>query len=129
VRWLFVYGTLMPGRLRWGLVADDVVDRRRAALAGTLYDTGRGYPAVVLAGPDGAGGDGGADVRVEGWLLGLPDPAAAAVLDRLDDVEGPQYRRATVTTLDGTEAVTYEWIGAADGFTALAGLWSSEDER
>jgi Gamma-glutamyl cyclotransferase, AIG2-like len=46
--WLFVYGTLMPGRLRWPLVAADVVRQRPSAVRGTLYDTGRGYPALVV---------------------------------------------------------------------------------
>ena len=120
VHWLFVYGTLMPGRLRWPHVADDVASQRPATVAGTVYDTGFGYPALVLGG---AG-------RVEGWLLGFDGPGADAVLDRLDEVEGPSYRRVPVTTEDGTAAVTYEWIGRPlDGFTALAGRWDREDER
>lgn len=110
----------MPGRLRWSQVASDVADRRPAAVAGTLYDTGRGYPALAL---NGAGG------RVEGWLLGVADEDAAAVLDRLDRIEGPSYRRAPVTTTDGTEAVTYEHVGPRDGFVALDGVWDREDER
>ena len=130
VRWLFVYGTLMPGRLRWGLVADDVRARREATVPGTLYDTGRGYPAVVLGAADRSGADGpDPGVRVHGWVLGFDDAEAGAILDRLDAVEGPDYRRVDVVTVDGTPCVTYEWIGAPDGFTALAGRWESEDER
>jgi gamma-glutamylcyclotransferase (GGCT)/AIG2-like uncharacterized protein YtfP len=124
VHWLFAYGTLMPGRLRWPLVAADVVDRRPATIAGTLYDTGRGYPALVLD----AGGDAGA---VEGWLLGFADEHAAAVLAGLDEVEGPSYGRARVTAADGTEAVTYRYLGSPAGFVRLDGAWdlAPEDER
>lgn len=120
MHWLFVYGTLMPGRLRWPLVADAVGARRPGAIAGTLYDTGHGYPALVLAG----GG------RVEGWLLGFAPEGAADLMARLDVVEGPDYRQAPVTTEDGTAAVTYEWVGPpAPTFVALAGRWENEDER
>jgi gamma-glutamylcyclotransferase (GGCT)/AIG2-like uncharacterized protein YtfP len=126
VVWLFVYGTLMPGRLRWPIVSADVVERRPATIAGNLYDTGRGYPALVLD-----GSVGGAAGRVSGWLLGFADGEAGVVLDRLDRVEGPSYGRASVTTDDGTSAVTYEYLGAPDGFVRLDGTWSSalEDER
>ena len=73
----------MPGRLRWPHISGDVVARRPATVVGALYDTRRGYPALVL---NGAGGPDG--VRVSGWLLGLADDEADAVLDRLDRVEG-----------------------------------------
>ena len=119
MHWLFVYGTLMPGRLRWPQLADVVAERRPGAVAGTLYDTGHGYPALVLAG---AG-------RVEGWLLGMAPAVAAAVMAALDEVEGPSYRQAPVTAADGTPAVTYEWIDPVAGFMPLAGRWESEDER
>ena len=118
MRWLFVYGTLMPGRLRWRLIADDVVRQRPSAVPGTLYDTGLGYPALVVAG---AG-------RVPGWLLGLSD-RAPAVLAQLDVVEGPQYRRTDVTTVDGVRALTYAYIGDPAGFTVLDGPWDRDDER
>jgi gamma-glutamylcyclotransferase (GGCT)/AIG2-like uncharacterized protein YtfP len=118
MRWLFVYGTLMPGRLRWRLIADDVVRQRPSAVPGTLYDTGLGYPALVV------GGDG----WVPGWLLGFSD-RAPAVLAQLDGVEGPQYRRTDVTTVDGVAALTYAYIGDPAGFTVLDGPWDRDDER
>ena len=75
MRWLFVYGTLMPGRLRWPLIADDVVRQRPSAVPGTLYDTGLGYPAFVVGG----------DHRVPGWLLGLSE-RASTVFEQLEFV-------------------------------------------
>ena len=133
VHWLFVYGTLMPGRLRWPHVADVVAETRPATVPGTLYDTGRGYPALVLpdgspAAPEGSA-TGPATSAVEGVLLGVRDDDAVAVLALLDEVEGPEYRRVGVTTADGTHASTYEWVGRRDGFAALAGRWDRSDER
>jgi gamma-glutamylcyclotransferase (GGCT)/AIG2-like uncharacterized protein YtfP len=118
MRWLFVYGTLMPGRLRWPLIADDVVRQRPSTVAGTLYDTGRGYPALVVGG----------DRRVPGWLLGLSQ-RAPAVLEHLDAVEGPHYRRTDVTTLDGMRALTYAFVGDPAEFTVLDRPWDRDDER
>jgi gamma-glutamylcyclotransferase (GGCT)/AIG2-like uncharacterized protein YtfP len=89
-------------------------------VAGMLYDTGHGYPALVLGVPG----------RVEGWLLGFAAAGAPEVMARLDEVEGPSYRQAPVTAEDGTAAVTYEWVGRlGSSFVALAGRWESEDER
>jgi gamma-glutamylcyclotransferase (GGCT)/AIG2-like uncharacterized protein YtfP len=118
MRWLFVYGTLMPGRLRWPLVADDVLRRRPSTVPGTLYDTGLGYPALVLAG----------DRPVPGWLLGLSE-RAPTLLDHLDVVEGSHYRRTDVTTLDGVRALTYAYVGDPAGFTVLEDPWDRDDER
>jgi gamma-glutamylcyclotransferase (GGCT)/AIG2-like uncharacterized protein YtfP len=118
MRSLFVYGTLMPGRLRWPLIAADVVGRRPSAIPGTLYDTGHGYPALVVGGGR----------RVPGWLLELSE-RAPTVLEELDLVEGPHYRRTDVTTVDGTRALTYAYIGDPTGFTVLDGPWDRDDER
>jgi gamma-glutamylcyclotransferase (GGCT)/AIG2-like uncharacterized protein YtfP len=118
MRWLFVYGTLMPGRLRWPLIADDVVRQRPSAVPGTLYDTGLGYPAFVV----------GDDHRVPGWLLGLSE-RASTVFEQLDVVEGPHYRRTDVTTVDGVRALTYAFIGDPAGCSVLDGPWDRDDER
>src|SRR4051794_28689689 len=45
---LFVYGTLMPGHLRWSMLAPHATDQRPATVPGTLYDTGNGWPAAVF---------------------------------------------------------------------------------
>ena len=118
MRALFVYGTLMPGRLRWPLIAADVMRQRPSAIPGTLYDTGHGYPALVVGG----------DRRVPGWLLELSE-RAPTVLEELDVVEGPHYRRTAVTTVDGIRALTYAYIGDPAGFTVLDGPWDRDDER
>ena len=95
-----VYGTLMAGERneRW---AADALDRRPCILRGTLYDTGRGYPAFV---PDEAGGD------VKAELLTVTD----ATLARMDILEGypTLYRREWVKAVleDGSEAVALVYV-------------------
>ena len=94
-----VYGTLMAGERneRW---AADALDRKPCILRGTLYDTGRGYPAFV---PDADGGE------VRGELLTVTEESLA----RMDVLEGyPRlYRRETVQAVlgDGSdvEALVY----------------------
>ena len=110
----FVYGTLMPGRLRWSSVAAYVVEHHEATVSGTLVDTGRGYPGLRL------GGDG----VVHGWLLELHPSTEASVWEQLDEVEGPDYRRVTLTTTDGVAAQAYEWITSSSNEQVLAdGRW------
>ena len=76
---VFVYGTFIPGDVRWPLIADEVMVARRARVAGRLYDTGRGYPAARFGGGR----------FIEGWVyeLGSRGPALEAVLAELDDIE------------------------------------------
>lgn len=46
---LFVYGTLRPGDVRWHLLEPFVVDEGWAdTAAGSVYDTGLGYPAAIF---------------------------------------------------------------------------------
>lgn len=95
-----VYGTLMAGEWneRW---AADALDRRPCTLLGTLYDTGRGYPAFV---PDDAGG------KVKAELLTVTD----ATLARMDILEGcpTLYHRETIKTVleDGSEAEALVYV-------------------
>jgi gamma-glutamylcyclotransferase (GGCT)/AIG2-like uncharacterized protein YtfP len=79
---VFVYGTLMPGRAAWSLIAPHVRGEPVGAwLPGRVHDTGLGYPALVRGGPG----------RALGAVLTLADPPGA--LPRLDEYEGPDYRR------------------------------------
>lgn len=109
---LFTYGLLMPGQRSWGLVAPHAAaPPRPARLPGTLYDTGRGFPALVL--------DGGGDTP--GMLVTLRDPAG--VLPALDAYEGPDYRRVRRTLADGTVCWVYAWTAATTGFRPLPAGW------
>ena len=90
---LAVYGTLAPGGRNAGVLAGLAGEWSRGTVRGTRLDDGwRGYPGVVLD-------EDGDEVPVA--VLTSPDLADA--WSRLDDFEGPGYRRvvARVTLDDG----------------------------
>ena len=111
-RSVFVYGSLLPDRERWPLLEPFVVGRREATMHGTLWDTGFGYPALQLHGPD--------DAEVPGMVLDL-DPArseeAVRLLDRIEG-DGHLYRRVDVVTSAGP-AFAHEWLGSVEGFRRI----------
>ncbi len=111
---LFVYGTLAPGGEAWPVLArwaggEVVAD----AVAGALFDTGRGYPAATFE-PD-------ARDLVHGVVVPLDERHVDAAFAALDDYEGPEYERITVATAAGAEAFTYAWIGAVPAGRPVAG--------
>jgi gamma-glutamylcyclotransferase (GGCT)/AIG2-like uncharacterized protein YtfP len=110
---LFTYGLLQPGQPSWDLVAPHAAGRPRPArVAGTVLDTGRGYPAWLPAGPG----------HTSGAVVPLRDPAA--LLPALDDYEGPDYQRIrTVVPSDGTVCWAYAWRSATSGFAPLPAGW------
>jgi gamma-glutamylcyclotransferase (GGCT)/AIG2-like uncharacterized protein YtfP len=117
---VFVYGTLMPGRLRWPLIEDHVAAHRPATVAGTLLDTGYGYPALLL---DGRG-------TVHGVAVDLHAESAGEALDLLDGIEGQAYRRVEVTSAVGERLETYVWVASTDGFEPIpSGRWAAAQER
>jgi gamma-glutamylcyclotransferase (GGCT)/AIG2-like uncharacterized protein YtfP len=108
---LFVYGTLAPGNDAWSVLEPWVVGEPVAdAVAGQLYDTGRGYPGATFgAGPNLVHG------RVV--LLGEPDAALAA----LDRYEGDEYARITVRTRAGVDVAAYAWTAPLTGCRPVPG--------
>jgi len=116
---LFVYGTLVPGRAAWEILEPWVVGTPESdAVAGRLYDTGRGYPAATFSGGD--AGDDSPGV-VHGTVVVLDPERAPAALADLDHYEGPEYRRVTVRTERGVEAAAYAWIAPLTGCRAVDG--------
>lgn len=121
---VFVYGTLMPGHLRWPLLRDGVERARPGTTRGTLYDTGWGYPAACFDEPG----------RVEGWLLTLRPDRHERIMALLDHVEGASYQRVTIKVItaeasDGCDAFAYQWIDRRDELIALSGRWGLAGER
>jgi gamma-glutamylcyclotransferase (GGCT)/AIG2-like uncharacterized protein YtfP len=118
---LFVYGTLMPGHLRWGVIEPHAVGWRPAAVEGHLYDTGEGWPAAVFVpGPD----------LVKGWAVDLHPEVADVVQAHLDEVEGVAeglFRRVEVALLGGEPADAYE-LGPAPGALPRIAAWTTQDE-
>jgi gamma-glutamylcyclotransferase (GGCT)/AIG2-like uncharacterized protein YtfP len=115
---LFSYGLLRPGRSGWPLVAPHAVGEPRPVLArGTRYDTGLGFPAMLL----------GPEPGVSGTLTRLRDPGR--LLPVLDRYEGAAYRRVRLVlpapepdpTDDGTVNLSATDIPA--GTVAWAYVW------
>ncbi|MGD9526763.1 gamma-glutamylcyclotransferase [Pseudonocardia sp.] len=109
---LLTYGLLMPTQPSWSLVAPHASGPPRPLrVAGTLYDTGQGWPALV---PGGRG-------EVPAALVPLRDPVR--LLPLLDEYEGPDYRRVRRTLADGTACWVYAWVAPTAGFRELPAGW------
>lgn len=127
---VFVYGTLMPGRLRWPMLAPFAVEQTETTATGWLWDTGNGWPAarfstVVDAAPLPAPvADASA---VPGWRIAWAPADRHRLLAALDDVEGPPYRRVVVAT-DAGEAWTYECRTIGSTWIPIAG-WAEQPDR
>jgi gamma-glutamylcyclotransferase (GGCT)/AIG2-like uncharacterized protein YtfP len=124
---LFVYGTLMPGHLRWPMLAPSAVGRRPAAARGRLYDSGRGWPIARLV--DGPGHDG--DDVVPGWVIDLDAGAMDDLLIVLDEMEGVDqglYDRVVIDLVDGGTAWAYSSESSVDGLPRID-AWADQPER
>jgi gamma-glutamylcyclotransferase (GGCT)/AIG2-like uncharacterized protein YtfP len=108
---LFTYGLLQPGRSGWHHVAPYAAGPPRpATVAGTVFDTGRGYPGWLPAGPG----------RTPGTVVPLRDPAA--LLPALDAFEGPEYRRVRVVVPDdGAVCWAFAWRSSTSGAASAGG--------
>ncbi len=111
---LFVYGTLRFGDVRWRFLEPYVVDEGEPdSAAGTLYDTGAGYPAVLF----------GTDDVVLGHRYSLlPDRRddALATLDEVESAVTGLYHRIEITTASGHQAWAYQYgLDTEDASLAL----------
>jgi gamma-glutamylcyclotransferase (GGCT)/AIG2-like uncharacterized protein YtfP len=114
-RAVFVYGTLMPGELRWQALAPFAARWQNATTPGRLWDTGHGYPAATFE---------RGETRIPGVVVWInPDQWDQAVR-RLDEIEGEGslYRRVEVETSVGS-ATSYEWLGTTASLRALPSGW------
>ncbi len=116
--YVFVYGTTMPGHLRYPYIEAFVAEATPDSVDGRLYDTGQGYPAAVFGAGTGT---------IEGYVLRLRPDRAAEALRVFTEMEAGLFHPTTVTTKRGIEANAYEWLGATDGLTPLRGTWSGEE--
>ena len=124
---MFVYGTLRPGAEAWSLLAPYATAWADDTLEGELYDTGLGYPALVVSTgdvPAGTGGDGplidGAIVELAGHLIAQ----ALTALDRYEDVPEGLYVRRRLPLGSGRRAWVYVWNRPVDGMARVRGRWS-----
>ena len=122
---VFVYGTLLPGDVRWRYLEQFVADDGRAdSVAGTLFDTGLDYPAAVFADP--ATESAGSSGTILGRTFRIPVEVlddCLAVLDVEEDTVGGRYRRISVTTNGGTEVWAYEYGDGLDLAPIPSGDW------
>lgn len=121
VDYLFVYGTLRPGDVRWPILAPYVVDEGWPdTVDGRLYDTGLGYPAALF-------GDRVASGRtIVGRTHRLLDVSYDDCLRVIDDVEGTVvglYSRVVVHTSRGVDAFAYEYGTGLDLTEIVSGDW------
>ena len=114
---LFVYGTLMPGRLRWGLLSPVAVSTVADSVDGQLYDTREGWPAAQF------GGSG----SIPGWVIGVLPVDLVELRPVLDEVE-TGFRRVPVRTVGGLEAWGYEVVEVGAGWPAID-RWEGRAER
>jgi gamma-glutamylcyclotransferase (GGCT)/AIG2-like uncharacterized protein YtfP len=121
---LFVYGTLQPGDERWPVLAPyadgpGVPD----TVAGSVFDTGLGYPAAIFSEP--------------GTILGFVYTLRAesldeglAALDREESSVTGLFVRVVVTTGNGAQAWAYEYGGGGLQLTPIPdGRWRAESDR
>lgn len=98
---VFVYGTLLPGDVRWHFLEPFVVDAGWPdTVTGELFDTGLDFPAAVF-------GDRGI---IYGRTFALAEASSTRVLDVLDEVEGVvegNYTRVNVRTGRAFDAWAY----------------------
>lgn len=123
---LFVYGTLIPGRLRWPLLAPFAAGHRPAAAAGRLFDSGRGWPVATF--------DAQSTSLIPGVAVDLEMARLDECLRLIDEVEDTatgELRRITIGTRSGEAAWAYHYTCSAAGLAPIA-RWDAvalADER
>lgn len=124
---LFVYGTFMRGESRNHILksTDATEFLETAIVPGELYDTGKGYPAMVPA----------AGSTVSGELFLLKNPRSVfEILDIVEDFRGYEtqksvYRRAVIRARTQSGLSIPTWIYALDGPAEKLSLIKSGDWR
>lgn len=120
---LFVYGTLRPGDVRWPLLERYVDDDGTDDTApGHVFDTGLDYPAAVF------GGDGRIRGRLYRLNATLLDEGLAA-LDEEEDTVAGLYRRVRITTGSGVEAWAYAYGDGLELTPIPSGDWFDRPAR
>lgn len=105
---LFVYGTLMSGEARAGMLGD--LRRTRAHIRGRLFHLPAGYPGVVLDGEN----------RVYGELIDPPDARLLAMLDVVEGVQDGLFRRERVRVTVGLRT-EHAWAYVTDADKVVDG--------
>ncbi len=118
--YMFVYGTTMPGHLRYSQIEDFVAETSEASVPGRLYDSGNGYPAAKFGGGSGQG-------SIKGYLLRLRPDRVAEARRAFTAFEAGLFEPVPVTTDSGVNATAFEWIDPIDGMPRLEGMWDGPE--
>lgn len=122
---LFVYGTLLPGDVRWPILEPFAADEGVSdAVHGELFDTGLEYPAAIF--------DSTSPQLVYGRRYELHRGSLDEALRRLDieeDVVLGLYRRVGVTTEAGIAAWAYQYGEGLDLTPIPSGNWFDRPQR
>ena len=114
----FVYGTMMPGHLRYPNIDQFVSSTTPDTVSGSLFDTGAGYPAAKFDG----------DGQVHGFLLVVVPGRAVEAAEVIAELESNLFRPANVETQSGATAIAYEFVGSTDGMTPIPdGVWDDRE--
>jgi len=125
---LFVYGTLLPGHLRWGLLEPYATAVEPATVGGELWDTGNGWPAADF--------DPTSKSLVPGVVVTFERNDLNRLLGSLDSMEGVSnpprpgtdpYLRIRVS-VTGVEAWTYHATSIAKNWQRCDS-WDGQLER
>jgi len=117
--YFFVYGTTMPGHLRYPLIEEFVAEAIPDRVTGRLYDSGAGYPAAKF---------GGGQSWIEGYRLEIREGREAEARREFTAFESGLFDPVTLRTEAGLTVTAYEWIGSVEGFEELDGRWDRPEQ-
>ncbi|MGA7937944.1 MAG: gamma-glutamylcyclotransferase family protein [Kovacikia sp.] len=86
---VFVYGTLKPGEINYGLCARYVVNICEAIAPGQLYALPLGYPAMIPS----SSAPFSPQSQVHGFLLSFASPAILPILDQFEQHDPEELER------------------------------------
>lgn len=112
--YFFVYGTTMPGHLRYPLIEEFIAAATPDRVTGRLYDSGAGYPAAKF---------GGGIKMIEGFRLEIRPGREAEARRAFTAMESGLFDPVTIRTEAGFEVTAYEWVDPVDGLEELDGRW------
>jgi len=122
---LFVYGTLLPGDVRWPLLERYVIDSGSPdAVTGLLFDTGLDYPAAIF--------DSTASTLIQGRRYSLRHDTIDEALRELDieeDTVDGLYKRVEVNTQSGAKCWAYAYGEGLELTLIPSGNWFDRPPR
>jgi len=122
---LFVYGTLLPGDVRWPLIERYVIDDGSPdAVTGLLFDTGLDYPAAIF--------DSTASTLIQGRRYSLRHDTIDEALRELDieeDTVDGLYKRVEVNTQSGAKCWAYAYGEGLELTLIPSGNWFERPPR